>query len=240
MAKSQLAFAAHRVLEGKLPSFGCNRNRCGTSGYRFVLIDIRRNQPIEAKWRACCKQILFSPLPTKHGHNPQHQNYLPRAGFQRQSPSHLLGKGLFSRNNNLNPQEKAMSPEAGNLLLNEVAPRLRSAIPNNVHFVDAEDAHEVIQDSIAMAAKMLHNAERNRKKVTPGNIAYYTILHQKAARRSVGQPSCPCIHLRQAQRPRALLVLFASSPPGRIRFEPGQTRPVVHFLMPPPLSAGLC
>ena len=79
-----------------------------------------------------------------------------------------------------------MSPQAGLLLLNEITPRLRSAIPNNVCFVGSEDAQEVVQDSIAMAARMLHNAQKNRKKVTPGNVAYYCILHAKSGRRSVG------------------------------------------------------
>ena len=37
-----------------------------------------------------------------------------------------------------------------------------------------------------MAAKLLDNAEKQNKTVTPGNIAYYTILHMKSGRRSVG------------------------------------------------------
>ncbi|MEI6035867.1 MAG: hypothetical protein WCS65_16495 [Verrucomicrobiae bacterium] len=35
-----------------------------------------------------------------------------------------------------------------------------------------------------MAAKMLHDLEERGKTVTPGNIAYYTILHMKSGRRS--------------------------------------------------------
>ena len=37
-----------------------------------------------------------------------------------------------------------------------------------------------------LAAKMLHNTEQAGKKVTPGNIAYYTIQHLKSGRRSTG------------------------------------------------------
>jgi hypothetical protein len=37
-----------------------------------------------------------------------------------------------------------------------------------------------------MAAKMLVNAEKAGKKVTAGNVAYYTIQHLKSGRRSVG------------------------------------------------------
>ena len=68
----------------------------------------------------------------------------------------------------------------------QVVPRLRSAIPNVVHCVGAEDAQELIQDSIAMAAKLMHNVEAAGKTVTPGNIAYYTIQHIKSGRRSTG------------------------------------------------------
>src|ERR1039457_3436748 len=79
-----------------------------------------------------------------------------------------------------------MSPQAGFVLQDQVVPRLRSAIPNVVHCVGSEDAQELIQDSIAMAAKLMHNVEAAGKTVTPGNIAYYTIMHIKSGRRSTG------------------------------------------------------
>ena len=62
-----------------------------------------------------------------------------------------------------------MSPQAGFVLQDQVVPRLRSAIPNCVHCVGAEDAQELIQDSIAMAAKLMHNVEAQGKTVTPEN-----------------------------------------------------------------------
>ena len=37
-----------------------------------------------------------------------------------------------------------------------------------------------------MAAKLMHNVEAAGKKVTPGNIAYYTIQHIKSGKRSTG------------------------------------------------------
>jgi hypothetical protein len=52
-----------------------------------------------------------------------------------------------------------MSPQAGSILLEQVVPRLRSAIPRAVRCVGAEDHEELIQDGTAIAAKMLHNAE---------------------------------------------------------------------------------
>ena len=79
-----------------------------------------------------------------------------------------------------------MSPHASWLLINEVVPRLRSAVPHAVHCVGAEDPEELIQDGTAMAAKMLASVDQKKKKVTAGNIAYYTIQHLKSGRRSTG------------------------------------------------------
>ena len=79
-----------------------------------------------------------------------------------------------------------MSPHAGWLLNEEVLPRLRSSIPRTVSQIGSEDAEELIQDATCMAARLLHNAELQNKQVTPGNIAYYTILHMKSGRRSTG------------------------------------------------------
>jgi hypothetical protein len=79
-----------------------------------------------------------------------------------------------------------MSPQAGWILQEEIVPRLRSAIPRNVNYVGSEDAEELIQDARCLAAKLLDNAERANKTVTPGNIAYFTILHMKSGRRSTG------------------------------------------------------
>jgi hypothetical protein len=77
-----------------------------------------------------------------------------------------------------------MSPQAGCLLLDEIAPRLRSAIPKCVQKVGAEDEEELVQDALVTAAQMLDSVERKGRTVTPGNIAFYTILHMKSGRRS--------------------------------------------------------
>jgi hypothetical protein len=53
-----------------------------------------------------------------------------------------------------------------------------------VKTVGCEDHEELYQDGLAMAAHMLDGLERRKKQVTPGNIAYYTILHLKSGRRS--------------------------------------------------------
>ncbi len=77
-----------------------------------------------------------------------------------------------------------MSPRSAWLLQEEIVPRLKSAVPQTVSFIGSEDAEELVQDSIAMAAKLLHNVDKAHKRVTPGNIAYYTIQHMKSGRRS--------------------------------------------------------
>ena len=79
-----------------------------------------------------------------------------------------------------------MSPQAGWLLQQEIIPRLKSAIPVAVICVGCEDAAELVQDATAFAARLLHSVEKAGKKVTAGNIAYYTIQHIKSGRRSTG------------------------------------------------------
>ena len=79
-----------------------------------------------------------------------------------------------------------MSPQAGWILQEEIVPRLRSAIPRSVNYVGSEDTEELVQDATCMAAKLMHHVEQQGKTVTPGNIAYYTILHMKSGRRSNG------------------------------------------------------
>lgn len=63
-----------------------------------------------------------------------------------------------------------MSPQAGWILQEEIVPRLRAAIPRSVRGVGCEDAEELVQDSIAVAAKMLDSAEAAGKKVTSPRI----------------------------------------------------------------------
>ena len=77
-----------------------------------------------------------------------------------------------------------MSSHADNVLIDEIVPRLRHLIPHHVAFVGAEDAEEVLQDATLMAARILDRARANGKAVTPGNIAFYTMLHSRSGRRS--------------------------------------------------------
>jgi hypothetical protein len=90
---------------------------------------------------------------------------------------------------------KIMSPQAGWILQSEIAPRLGSAIPRSVLCVGTENHRELVQDGITMAAKMIDRVEQQGKmgKVSPGNIAYYTLQHLKSGRRATGS-SAVCIH----------------------------------------------
>ncbi len=82
-----------------------------------------------------------------------------------------------------------MSPENEYLLLHDVVPRLRSAIRIAVAHVGSEDDTELLQEGTVMAAKILTNATRKGKRVTAGNVAYYTLQHLKSGRRTVGYSS---------------------------------------------------
>ncbi len=76
-----------------------------------------------------------------------------------------------------------MSPQAGYLLVEEIAPRLRIA-SRRVPQIGADDADELYQDGLATAAQMLDSAERNGRSVTAGNIAWYAGKRMAAGRRS--------------------------------------------------------
>jgi hypothetical protein len=81
-----------------------------------------------------------------------------------------------------------MSPKAGWILKEGIAPRLGGAVPRSVACIGIEDAQELVADSICMAAKMIDRVEQQGKlnQVTPGNISYYTIQHMKSGRRASG------------------------------------------------------
>lgn len=77
-----------------------------------------------------------------------------------------------------------MSSHADTILTDEIIPRLRHLIPHHVSFVGAEDAEELLQDATLLAARTLASARAKGKQVTPGNVAYYTMLHLRCGRRS--------------------------------------------------------
>jgi len=62
-----------------------------------------------------------------------------------------------------------MSPHNGWILQEEVVPRLMASIPYQVNRIGSEDSEELVQDATCIAAKLLDNAEKANKQVTPGN-----------------------------------------------------------------------
>lgn len=87
-----------------------------------------------------------------------------------------------------------MSPQAGELLVHEIAPRLRSTIPYSVPRIGAEDAEELLQDALATAASLLASAEARGKAVSAGNVAYYAVKLTKSGRRSTGYSRTDAMH----------------------------------------------
>jgi len=79
-----------------------------------------------------------------------------------------------------------MSPEACEALMGQILPRLKAAVPRCVRTVGAEDHEELVQDGIALAARMLHNSEQAGKMAPPASVAYYTLQHLRSGRRSTG------------------------------------------------------
>ena len=79
-----------------------------------------------------------------------------------------------------------MNRKTETLLLEEVAPRLRAAIPKTIPMVGPDDPEELLQDGLAIAIQIYRGAQRARKKVNAGNIAHYAILALRSGRRSTG------------------------------------------------------
>jgi 4-hydroxy-3-methylbut-2-en-1-yl diphosphate synthase IspG/GcpE len=81
-----------------------------------------------------------------------------------------------------------MSPQAGWILQDEIAPRIAAVVPRSIQAVGAEDSQELVADGICMAAKMVDRLEHQGKlgKVSPGNVAFYCLQHLKSGRRAGG------------------------------------------------------
>ena len=73
------------------------------------------------------------------------------------------------------------------LILKEVQPRLKAAIAQSVPLVGAEDVQELVQDGTVIALQLLNSTIRSGRKVTGGNVAFYTIKMLRSGRRSTGE-----------------------------------------------------
>ena len=79
-----------------------------------------------------------------------------------------------------------MSPQDECLLLHDVVPRLKSAIPIAVSHVGSEDDSELLQDGTVMVVKILANAHHRGRSVIAGNVASYTLQDLRSGCRTVG------------------------------------------------------
>ena len=78
-----------------------------------------------------------------------------------------------------------MSPRAGEILLDEIMPIIQGVIPSSVRQIGCEDAEELVQDALAIAAQMLQALEDAGKQVIIAkSVAYYAIQRIKSGRRS--------------------------------------------------------
>ena len=78
-----------------------------------------------------------------------------------------------------------MSPKAGEMLMNSIIPIITAVIARGaVKSVGAEDQEELTADTVATAARMLHNVEASGRPFTASTVAYYALLQAKTGRRS--------------------------------------------------------
>ena len=92
-----------------------------------------------------------------------------------------------------------MSPAAGMLLVDQIVPIIEGTVPRSVMPVGSEDAGELVQDTVAMAAGLVESCENRGKPIYPSSVAYYAIQHAKHGRRSYGATRtdalCPAAQL---------------------------------------------
>lgn len=87
-----------------------------------------------------------------------------------------------------------MRIETETLLLQEVALRLRAAIPKTVPMVGCDDPDELVQDGLTVALGLLQSIQEGGKKVSAGNLAYYATLALSSGRRSTGFRKTDALH----------------------------------------------
>jgi DNA-directed RNA polymerase specialized sigma24 family protein len=115
-----------------------------------------------------------------------------------------------------------MTPENEQLLVEEIAPRIRSQAHSFVP-VGSDDREEQCQDAVAIAAQLLHSVEARAKAgVSASNIAYFAIKSVKQGRRSYGSKPDP-LHPVAILSGRSRVVSLQES----VRYEEGSDEPLV-------------
>jgi hypothetical protein len=74
--------------------------------------------------------------------------------------------------------------------------------------IGAEDASELIQDTIATAAGMLHRAEAAKKRVTANTVAFFAVKLTKSGRRSTRSSKTDVMHPGTQMAGRTRVVSF--------------------------------
>jgi hypothetical protein len=115
-----------------------------------------------------------------------------------------------------------MTPENEQMLVQEIAPRIRGSLRNAAQ-IGADDNDELAQDGVAIAASMLASIEARGKSVSPGNVAYFATKLVRSGRRSTGQSSTDVMSpgTRIASRCR---VMSLEEP---VKYEEGCEEPLV-------------
>jgi hypothetical protein len=101
-----------------------------------------------------------------------------------------------------------MTANAGVFLCTEVAPRIRAAVSAAAKPIGAEDASELIQDTIAHAVALLHRAEAAGKQVAASTVAYFAVKLTRSGRRCTGSSATDVMHPGTQLAGRARLVSF--------------------------------
>src|ERR1039458_3910881 len=101
-----------------------------------------------------------------------------------------------------------MSTHAGDVLCTEVVPGIHAAIPYTAKPIGAEDASELIQETIAHAAALLHRAEAAGKEVAASTVAYFAVKLIRSDRQSTGSSATDVMHPGTQLAGRARVVSF--------------------------------
>ena len=137
----------------------------------------------------------------------------------------MLREGAFCVYTPITPngaKDLCMSPQTGELLVNEVAPRIRSSLVG-VNKIGSEDPEELEQDAVAMAAGLLESIEARGKQVTPGNVAYFAIKQIRQGRRSTGFFKSDALHPAAQVSGRSRVVSLEEP----VKCEEGSEEPLV-------------
>jgi len=71
-----------------------------------------------------------------------------------------------------------------NLVLTEVVPIIATTVPRTCRTLGAEDAEELVQDTVAAACQAVHDLEQRGKPVVPKSVVWFAVQRAESGRRS--------------------------------------------------------